>query len=92
MTNNVADILTKPLKGLGTTRVSRMIGLEMPSKGGVEDASAFSKVDVLDRNIQNREIRETPITKKDEIDAKLVGMYAAYARGLTPWYAGNMLT
>ncbi|SOV02848.1 uncharacterized protein UDID_18049 [Ustilago sp. UG-2017a] len=54
------DILTKPLKGLGTTRVSRMIGLEMPPKGGVEDASAFSKVNVLDWNIQNREIRETP--------------------------------
>ncbi|SOV04852.1 uncharacterized protein UDID_17213 [Ustilago sp. UG-2017a] len=91
LTNNVADMLTKPLKGLGTTRVSRMIGLEMPLKGGVEDASAFSKVNVLDQNIQNWEIRETPITKKDEIDAKLVGTYAAYAHGLTPWYAGDML-
>ena len=58
----------------------------------VEDASAFSKVDMLDPNIQNREIRETPITKKDEIDAKLMGTYAAYTRGLTPWYSGDMLT
>ncbi|SOV05329.1 uncharacterized protein UDID_18391 [Ustilago sp. UG-2017a] len=29
MANNVADILTKPLKGLNTTRISRMIGLDM---------------------------------------------------------------
>ncbi|SOV02934.1 uncharacterized protein UDID_18081 [Ustilago sp. UG-2017a] len=58
----------------------------------VEDASAFSKDNVLDRNIQNREIRETQIAKKDEMDAKPVGAYAAYARGLTPWYAGGTLT
>ena len=69
-----------------------MIPLGELRRAKVEDALAFSKVDVLDRNNQNREIRGTPIAKKDEIDAKLVGMYAAYARGLTPWYAGNMLT
>ncbi|SOV06076.1 uncharacterized protein UDID_19263 [Ustilago sp. UG-2017a] len=33
MANNVADILTKPLKGLNTTRISRMIGLDMPLRG-----------------------------------------------------------
>ncbi|SOV09374.1 uncharacterized protein UDID_18568 [Ustilago sp. UG-2017a] len=38
--NNVADVLTKPLQGLNTSRLARMIGLEIPPKGGVEDASA----------------------------------------------------
>lgn len=58
----------------------------------VEDASAISKDNVLDRDIQNREIGETQIAKKDGMDTKLVGAYAAYARGLTPWYARGMLT
>ena len=92
MANNVADILTKPLKGLGTTRVSRMIRLEMPSKGEVEDTLAFSKVGVLDQSIQNQETRKKPSAKEDEIDATLVGTHAAYACGLIPWYAGGMLT
>ncbi|SPC61052.1 uncharacterized protein UHOD_11229 [Ustilago sp. UG-2017b] len=78
----------------GLTSLSNLKIVELTSSRSiaVEDASAFSKVDVLDRINQNREIRETPIAKKDEIDAKLVGTYAAYARGLTPWYAGDMLT
>ncbi|KAJ1044138.1 hypothetical protein NDA10_007283 [Ustilago hordei] len=38
--NNVADVLTKPLQGLNTSRLARMIGLEIPPKGGVEDVSA----------------------------------------------------
>ena len=58
----------------------------------VEDASAISKDNVLDRDIQNREIGETQIAKKDGMDTKLVGAYATYARGLTPWYARGMLT
>jgi hypothetical protein len=52
---------------------------------------AYPKVNVLDQSIQNREIRKTPSAKEDEIDAKLVGTYAAYARELIPWYAGGML-
>ncbi|SOV09258.1 uncharacterized protein UDID_18539 [Ustilago sp. UG-2017a] len=38
--NNVADVLTKPLQGLNTSQLARMIGLEIPPKGGVEDALA----------------------------------------------------
>ncbi|SOV07527.1 uncharacterized protein UDID_19208 [Ustilago sp. UG-2017a] len=38
--NNVADVLTKPLQGLNTSRLARMIGLEILLKGGVEDVSA----------------------------------------------------
>ena len=58
----------------------------------VEDTSVFPKVDMLDQSIQNRETRKTPSAKQDEVDAKLVGAHAAYARGLIPWYAGGMLT
>ena len=36
---NVADILTKPLKGLDTSWLARLVGLEMPLRGGVEDMS-----------------------------------------------------
>ncbi|KAJ1588420.1 hypothetical protein NDA12_007279 [Ustilago hordei] len=32
--NNVADVLTKPLQGLNTSRLARMMGLEIPPKGG----------------------------------------------------------
>ena len=39
-TDNIADILTKPLKGLATSRIAHQIGLMMLSRGGVEDASA----------------------------------------------------
>ncbi|SPC61968.1 uncharacterized protein UHOD_12134 [Ustilago sp. UG-2017b] len=45
-TANVADILTKPLKGLSTTRISKMIGLDMPLRGGVEDALASPTHDI----------------------------------------------
>ncbi|KAJ1577101.1 hypothetical protein NDA12_002156 [Ustilago hordei] len=38
--NNVADILTKPLKGLTTSQLAQSLGLEMLLKGGVEDALA----------------------------------------------------
>ena len=54
--NNVADILTKPLKGLNTTRISKMMGLDMPLRGGVEDASALPTRDVLNGSTQDREI------------------------------------
>ncbi|SOV08906.1 uncharacterized protein UDID_17774 [Ustilago sp. UG-2017a] len=39
-TDNVADILTKLLKGLATSRIACLMGLTMPSRGGVEDVSA----------------------------------------------------
>ncbi|SOV04383.1 uncharacterized protein UDID_17076 [Ustilago sp. UG-2017a] len=90
--NNVADILTKPLKGLSTTKASRMIGLDMPLRRGVEDTPASSRRDMLDQNTHDREIGKAPSDKEDEIGAKLVGAHAAYARGLTPWYAGGMTT
>ncbi|SOV07252.1 uncharacterized protein UDID_18754 [Ustilago sp. UG-2017a] len=90
--NNVADILTKPLKGLSTTKASRMIGLDMPLRRGVEDTPASSRRDGLDQNTHDREIGKAPSDKEDEIGAKLVGAHAAYARGLTPWYAGGMTT
>ncbi|SOV08005.1 uncharacterized protein UDID_17259 [Ustilago sp. UG-2017a] len=38
-TDNVADILMKPLKGLATSRITRLMGLTMPSRGRVEDVS-----------------------------------------------------
>ncbi|SOV02937.1 uncharacterized protein UDID_18084 [Ustilago sp. UG-2017a] len=89
--NNVADILTKPLKGLNTTRISRMIGLDMPLRGGVEDAPTSPTRDVLNGSSQNRGIGKASGDEEDKQNAKLVGANAAYARGLTPWYAGNML-
>ena len=54
--NNVADILTKPLKGLNTTRISKMMGLDMPLRGGVEDALALPTHDVLNGSTQDQEI------------------------------------
>ena len=39
-TDNVADILTKLLKGLATSWITRQIGLMMLSRGGVEDVLA----------------------------------------------------
>ncbi|SPC66658.1 uncharacterized protein UHOD_11410 [Ustilago sp. UG-2017b] len=54
--NNVADILTKPLKGLNMTRITRMMGLDMPLRGGVEDASASPTCDVLNGSSQDWEI------------------------------------
>ncbi|SOV01642.1 uncharacterized protein UDID_18154 [Ustilago sp. UG-2017a] len=89
--NNVADILTKPLKGLNTTRISRMIGLDMPLRGGVEDAPTSPTRDVLNRSSQDRGIGKASGDEEDKQNAKLVGANTAYARGLTPWYAGNML-
>ena len=38
--SNVADILTKPLKGVSTAHLAQLLGLEMLLKGGVEDVSA----------------------------------------------------
>ncbi|SOV02711.1 uncharacterized protein UDID_18007 [Ustilago sp. UG-2017a] len=89
--NNVADILTKPLKGLNMTRISRMIGLDMPLRGGVEDAPTSPTRDILNGSSQNRGIGKASGDEEDKQNAKLVGANAAYARGLTPWYAGNML-
>ena len=54
--NNVADILTKPLKGLNTTKMSKKIGLDMPLRGGVEDTPASPMCDTLNRRSGNREI------------------------------------
>ncbi|KAJ1600310.1 hypothetical protein NDA14_005832 [Ustilago hordei] len=54
--NNVADVLTKPLQGLNTSRLARMIGLEIPPKGGVEDASASqARCTCYGRDIKIRE-------------------------------------
>ncbi|SYW81310.1 uncharacterized protein UHO2_07389 [Ustilago hordei] len=54
--NNVADVLTKPLQGLNTSRLARMIGLEIPPKGGVEDASASqARCTCYGRDIETRE-------------------------------------
>ncbi|SYW73940.1 uncharacterized protein UHO2_00805 [Ustilago hordei] len=38
--SNVADILTKLLKGLATSQLAQLLGLVMPSEGGVKDVSA----------------------------------------------------
>ena len=38
--NNMVDILMKPLEGLAVSQLAQSLGLEMPSKGGVEDVSA----------------------------------------------------
>ena len=38
MTNNVADILMKPLKGGETTQLAQAMGLVIPVRGGVEVA------------------------------------------------------
>ncbi|SYW76540.1 uncharacterized protein UHO2_04781 [Ustilago hordei] len=91
MANNVADILTKPLKGLNTTRISRMIGLDMPLRGGVEDALTSPMRDVLNSSSQDQGIGKASGDEEDKQNAKLVGANAAYARGLMPWYAGDML-
>lgn len=40
MADNVANILTKPLKGLNTSRLAQLIGLQKLSRGEVEDVSA----------------------------------------------------
>ena len=47
---------------------------------------------MLERNIQDQDAGTMPSANGDEIDAKLVGAYAAYARGLTPRHAGGRLT
>ena len=38
--DNIADILTKPLKGLAISQITCLIGLTMPLREGVEDLSA----------------------------------------------------
>ena len=38
--NNIADVLTKPLQGLNTSQLAKMIGLEILPKGRVEDVLA----------------------------------------------------
>ena len=57
----------------------------------VEDAPASPTRDVQNRSTQDRGIGKTSSDEEDKLDAKLVGAYAAYVRGLTPWYAGGML-
>ena len=39
MADNVTDILMKHLQGLNISQLARMIGLEIPLRGGVEDMS-----------------------------------------------------
>ena len=39
--DNAVGILTKPLKGISTSKMAQLIGLGMPSRGGVEDLPAF---------------------------------------------------
>ena len=58
----------------------------------VEDTPVFPRNNVLDQNTHDRGIGKTPSDKEDEKDAKLVGAHATYARGLTPWHAGGMIT
>ena len=60
--NNITDVLTKPLQGLNTSRLTRMIGLEIPLKGGVEDASA-SQV-ICTRHSQDTEVQGAHISKE----------------------------
>ncbi|SPC67186.1 uncharacterized protein UHOD_11470 [Ustilago sp. UG-2017b] len=43
---------------------------------------------MLDWSIKGREAGAMRSVNRDEVDAKLVGAYAAYARGLTPMHAG----
>lgn len=49
------------------------------------------RADMLDRNTQDREAGIIQSANGDEIDSKLLGAHAAYARGLTPRHAGGML-
>ncbi|SOV09159.1 uncharacterized protein UDID_18280 [Ustilago sp. UG-2017a] len=62
--NNVANILTKPLKGLNTTKMSKKIGLDMPLRGGVEDTPASPTCDTLNRKSGNQEIRKASSDKE----------------------------
>ena len=57
----------------------------------VEDAPTSPTRDVLNRSSQDRGIGKASGDEEDKQNAKLVGANTAYARGLTPWYAGNML-
>ena len=77
--NNVADILTKPLKGFNTTRISRMIGLGMPLWGGVEDAPALPARNTVKGNTQDWGIGKVSGDEEDKQNAKLVGANTAYA-------------
>ena len=79
MANNAADILTKPLRGLSTTKASRMIGLDILLREGVEDTSVLPRNNVLNQNTHDWGIGKTPSDKEDEMDAKLVGAHATYA-------------
>ena len=58
----------------------------------VEDAPTSPTRDVLNRSSQDRGIGKVSGDEEDEQNAKLVGANTAYARGLTPWYAGDVLT
>ena len=58
----------------------------------VEDAPASPTRDVLNRSTQDRGIGKASGDEEDKQNAKLVGANTAYARGLTPWYAGDVLT
>ncbi|SOV03184.1 uncharacterized protein UDID_18341 [Ustilago sp. UG-2017a] len=69
------------------TRISRMIGLDMPLWGGVEDAPASPVRDTVKGNTQDWGIGKVLGDEEDKQNAKLVGANTAYARGLTPWYA-----
>ncbi|SOV08265.1 uncharacterized protein UDID_17332 [Ustilago sp. UG-2017a] len=57
----------------------------------IEDAPTSPTRDVLNRSSQDRGIGKASGDEEDKQNVKLVGANAAYARGLTPWHAGNML-
>ena len=59
--------------------------------GKVEDTQVFPTVGVLDRSNNCRETGAMPSANRDEADTKLVGAYAAYARGLTPMHVRAVL-
>ena len=58
----------------------------------VEDAPTSPTRDVLNRSSQDQGIEKASGDEEDKQNAKLVGANAAYAQGLTPWYAGDVLT
>ena len=67
-------------------------GMVVADRWKVEDTSVFPTVDVLDRSINCRETEAMQSADRDEVDAKLMGAYAAYARGLTPMCVGVALS
>ena len=78
--------------GYGSLTLQKFTAFTLKSLCTVEDTSILPRNNVLDQNTHDRGIGKTPSDKEDEMDAKLVGAHATYARGLTPWHAGGMIT